>query len=396
MQAEVGRTPGPQPAPWPVLGVEEEKPARAPAADQGVRPTMAKSFLMAGGGTGGHVIPALAVARELRQRGNQVFFVGTDRGLEARLVPQDGFRLEKIEVGALNRVSLGRKLRTLAGLPLTTLECAKYVRESSAVFSMGGYVAGPPVMAALLRRVPVVVMEPNAIPGFTNRVIGRFVARALISFPETAARFAGGRSELTGLPVREEFFQMPAKPRTEVFSVLVTGGSQGSRTLNQATLESWPLFRKFGLPVRIVHQSGPAGFEKLREAFAQSGVPGEVVPFIQDMPGAFASADLVICRSGAGAVSELAAAGKASILVPFPFAADDHQTHNAEAFERGGAARVVRDAEWNGARMVSLVSELAANAGTLERMGAAARNFARPGAAARAAEILEQVARDFN
>ena len=367
-----------------------------PAAEQGVRLTMAKTFLMAGGGTGGHVIPALAVARELRKRGHRPFFVGTDRGLEAKLVPQDGFRLEKIQVGALNRVSLGRKLKTMAGLPLTTLECGKYVRESSAVFSMGGYVAGPPVMAALLQRMPVVVMEPNAIPGFTNRVIGRFVARALISFPETARRFAPGRSELTGLPVRDEFFQIPRKVRDGVFSILVTGGSQGSRTLNQAGLESWPLFRESGLPVRIVHQSGTVGFEKLRDAFAQSGLEGEVVPFIQDMPAAFAAADLVICRSGAGAVSELAAAGKPSILVPFPFAADDHQTHNAEALQRGGAASLVRDAEWSGERMVALVTELAAGAGTLERMGAAARNFARPGAAARAAEILEQVARDFN
>lgn len=357
---------------------------------------MAKTFLMAGGGTGGHVIPALAVARELRKRGHSPFFVGTDRGLEAKLVPQDGFRLEKIQVGALNRVSLGRKVKTMAGLPLATLECRKYVRESSAVFSMGGYVAGPPVMAALLGRVPVVVMEPNAIPGFTNRVIGRFVARALISFPETARRFAPGRSELTGLPVRDEFFQIPRKARGGVFSILVTGGSQGSRTLNQAGLESWTLFRQSGLPVRIVHQTGPAGFEELRDAFAQSGLEGDVVPFIEDMPAAFAAADLVICRSGAGAVSELAAAGKPAILVPFPFAADDHQTHNAEALERGGAACLVRDAEWNGERMAALVSELAADAGTLERMGAAARNFARPGAAARAAEILEQVARDFN
>ena len=357
---------------------------------------MAKTFLMAGGGTGGHVIPALAVARELRKRGHSPFFVGTDRGLEAKLVPQDGFRLEKIQVGALNRVSLGRKVKTMAGLPLATLECRKYVRESSAVFSMGGYVAGPPVMAALLGRVPVVVMEPNAIPGFTNRVIGRFVARALISFPETARRFAPGRSELTGLPVRDEFFQIPRKARGGVFSILVTGGSQGSRTLNQAGLESWTLFRQSGLPVRIVHQTGPAGFEELRDAFAQSGLEGDVVPFIEDMPAAFAAADLVICRSGAGAVSELAAAGKPAILVPFPFAADDHQTHNAEALERGGAACLVRDAEWNGERMAALVSELAADAGTLERMGAAAQNFARPGAAARAAEILEQVARDFN
>ena len=355
-----------------------------------------KVFLMAGGGTGGHVIPALAVARELRRRGHHPFFVGTDRGMEAKLVPGEGFEFRKIEVGALNRVSLRRKVSTLFGLPVATIRCRKLVRASSAVFSMGGYVAGPPVMAALLASVPVVVMEPNAVPGFTNRVIGRWVARALISFPETAARFAPGRSELTGLPVREEFFRLPPKPRGRELCLLVTGGSQGSRTLNAAGRESWPLFRQGGFPIRIIHQSGAAGFEELRDAFAQSGLPGEVVAFIHDMPAAFAEADLVVCRSGAGAVSELAAAGRPSILVPFPFAADDHQTHNAEAFERGGAARLARDADFSGNTLYSLVTELAHNQDVLERMGLAARSFARPGAAARAADILEEAARDFN
>jgi UDP-N-acetylglucosamine--N-acetylmuramyl-(pentapeptide) pyrophosphoryl-undecaprenol N-acetylglucosamine transferase len=347
---------------------------------------------MAGGGTGGHVIPALAVARELRQRGHAVFFVGTDRGLEARLVPAEGFELKKIDIGGLNRVGLRRKLSTLARLPFTTARCGRFLSGVSAVFSMGGYVAGPPVMAALLRRVPVVVMEPNAVPGFTNRVIGRFVSRALISFPETAAYFPKGRAETTGLPVREEFFRIVSKPRGGSLNLLITGGSQGSRTLNQAARESWPIFRQAGLPVRMVHQSGPGGFEQLREEFSRSGVEGEVVPFIADMPAAFAAADLVVCRSGAGAVSELAAAGKPAILSPFPFAADDHQTRNAEAIERAGAARLVRDAEMNGEKLVAVVAELAGCPGALERMGEAARRFARPGAARRAAEILEEVA----
>ena len=377
--------------------IAASEPARQPAAGQGARPTMAKHFLMAGGGTGGHVIPALAVARELRRRGHEPFFVGTERGLEAKLVPSDGFELKKIEVGALNRVSLRRKVNTLLGLPITTIGCARFVRASSAVFSMGGYVAGPPVMAALLRRVPVVVMEPNAVPGFTNRIIGRWVARALISFPETAKHFPRGRSELTGLPVRDEFFAIPPKPRGSMLNILVTGGSQGSRTLNAAGRQSWPLFRKAGVPVRILHQSGAlSGYEELRAAFVESGLEGDVVPFIQDMPAAFREADLVVCRSGAGAVSELAAAAKPSILVPFPFAADDHQTRNAEAFQKAGASRLVRDAEFTGETLVSLITELARAAGALEQMGAAARKFARPGAAARAADILEEVARDFN
>jgi UDP-N-acetylglucosamine--N-acetylmuramyl-(pentapeptide) pyrophosphoryl-undecaprenol N-acetylglucosamine transferase len=350
---------------------------------------------MAGGGTGGHVIPALAVARELRQRGHGVFFVGTERGLEARLVPSEGFELKRIHIGGLKRVGTRQKLATLFQLPFATLGCGKFVRQACAVFSMGGYVAGPPVMAALARRVPVVVMEPNAVPGFTNRVIGRFVSRALTSFPETANYFPKGKTEITGLPVRDEFFRLPPKPSSAVLGILITGGSQGSRTLNQAGRQSWPLFWKARLSVRIVHQSGPGGFEQLRDEFARSGLAGEVVPFIEDMPAAFAAADLVVCRSGAGAVSELAAAGKPSILAPFPFAADDHQTRNAEAMERGGAARLVRDADMNGEKLFAVVAELAGSPGALERMGEAARRFAKPGAARRAAEILEEVARGF-
>ena len=362
----------------------------------GPRPPAPGPFLMAGGGTGGHVIPALAVARELRKRGHGVFFVGTDRGLEAKLVPADGFELKRIDVGALNRVSLQRKLKTLVQLPITTLGCGRFLRSASAVFSMGGYVAGPPVMAALLRRVPVVVMEPNAVPGFTNRVIGRWVARALISFPQTANHFPRGRSELTGLPVRDEFFAIPPKPRGPLLNLLVTGGSQGSRTLNAAGRQSWPLFRKAGLPVRIVHQSGTSGYEELRTEFAKAGLEGEVVPFIQNMPAAFQDADLVVCRSGAGAVSELAAAGKPSILVPFPFAADDHQTRNAEAFEGAGAARLLGDAETTGESLVAAVMALSADADVLPRMAGAAKKLSKPGAAARAADILEEVVRDFN
>jgi UDP-N-acetylglucosamine--N-acetylmuramyl-(pentapeptide) pyrophosphoryl-undecaprenol N-acetylglucosamine transferase len=351
------------------------------------------SFLMAGGGTGGHVIPALAVARELHRRGHAVTFVGTERGLESKLVPEAGFELKHIRIGGLNRVGARQKIATLSRLPFTTLGCRKLVSGRSAVFSMGGYVAGPPVMAALLSRVPVVVMEPNAVPGFTNRVIGRFVRRALISFPETAARFPEGRTELTGLPVREEFFAIPPKPRGPALSILITGGSQGSRTLNRAARESWPLFRESGLPVRLVHQTGAAEFESVCEGFAQSGLEGEVVRFITGMPAAFREADLVVCRAGAGAVSELAAAGKPSILVPFPFAADDHQTSNAEAMARGGAARMLRDAECGGETLAAAVAGLAADPCALERMGEAARGFARPGAARRAAEILEEAAR---
>jgi UDP-N-acetylglucosamine--N-acetylmuramyl-(pentapeptide) pyrophosphoryl-undecaprenol N-acetylglucosamine transferase len=345
---------------------------------------------MAGGGTGGHVIPAIAVARELRARGHNVFFVGTEQGIEAKLVPAAGFDLRRIEIGGLNRVGVRQMLATLGRLPMATFASNRSVRGVAAVFSMGGYAAGPPVLAAILRRVPVVVMEPNAVPGFTNRSIARLVARALVSFPETASFFPRGRTEVTGLPVREEFFRIAPKPRGPVLHLLITGGSQGSRTLNHAARESWPLFRQAGLAVRITHQTGANGFAEICDAFASCGIEGEIVPFISDMPAAFAAADLVVCRAGAGAVSELAAAGKPSILVPFPYAADDHQTRNAQALERAGASRLVRDAGMTGKMLVETVSRIMAD---LARMGDAARQFARPAAARRAADVLEEVAR---
>lgn len=340
---------------------------------------------MAGGGTGGHVIPALAVARELRVRGHEVRFIGTRRGIEAKLVPAAEFPIDWIEIGGLNRVGLRRSLETLAELPWSIWHAARLLdsMKPTAVFSMGGYVAGPVLLAALWKRLPVVAMEPNAIPGFTHRRLAPFIARALVSFEETAKWFPEGRAEVTGRPVGDEFFAIAPRIRGSVLTILITGGSQGSRTLNRAAEESWPLWKKGA--VRLIHQTGPAAYQEIAERFRASGVEGCVVAFLDDMPKAFADADLIVSRSG-GTVSEIAAAGKPSILVPLPTAADQHQLRNAEAFEKAGAARLVPDAEMNGPRLVEEVERLT---GELEKMGAAARSLARPGAARRAAEVLE-------
>lgn len=356
-------------------------------------------FLMAGGGTGGHVTPAIAVARELHARGHAVTFLGARGGLEARLVPEAGFPIEWVRIGALNRVGFLRKLHTLWQLPLAIGRAWSLMRRLriAAVFSMGGYVAGPAVAAAILGRVPLAVMEPNATPGFTNRIAARWLRRALLSFEETARWFPAGRSEITGRPVRPEFFAVPDKAPGVPFTVLITGASQGSRTLNRAARESWPLFAAAGARVHLVMQTGAAEADAMArawDAFDKPGsLTGEVTAFIAEMPRAFAEADLVVSRSG-GVVAELTAAGKPSVLVPFPFAADDHQARNAEAMQRAGAAIMVLDREMTGDRLHREVTAFIESPDVAPRMGAAARRLAKPDATRRAAAILEEIARE--
>jgi UDP-N-acetylglucosamine--N-acetylmuramyl-(pentapeptide) pyrophosphoryl-undecaprenol N-acetylglucosamine transferase len=349
------------------------------------------TIVMAGGGTGGHVMPLLAVARELTACGHQSVFIGTRTGFEAKLVPPAGFPLEFIEIGGLKSVGVLRTIRTLAQLPFSVRRSAQLLakHQASAVFSLGGYAAGPVVIAALWKHLPLVVMEPNAMPGLTNRQIGRFVNRALLSFPDAARFFPPGRCEITGLPVRSEFFRIAPKQREAKLTILITGGSQGSRTLNEAARVSWSYFREARFPVRFIHQTGTAAYAVLAQKLAESGVEGEVAPFIEDMPAAFARADLVICRAGAGAVAELAAAGKPSILVPFPHSTDQHQLRNAEAFQKAGAAVLVLDRDMDGGRLFEEVQKLRTRPELLQRMGERVRSFAHPDAARHAARVLE-------
>ncbi len=356
------------------------------------------SILMAGGGTGGHVMPLLAVAEELRRRGHHPHFVGTHRGFEARLVPARDFPLDFIEISGFQGAGLLAKLRLLWQLPKAVLDCLAILRRTGAraCFSLGGYVAAPPVIAALLRGLPLVVMEPNAMPGLVNRLFGRYAKKALLSFEASRSHFAAGATEITGLPIREAFFEIPPKVPGNTFEVLVTGGSQGSQTLNRAVRELWPLLAASSLRVRLVHQCGRREEESLREAWANSGFAGRfeyrLAAFLDDMPAAFAAADLIVCRAGAGTVSELMAAGRPSILVPFPFAADDHQTRNAQAMLAEGAGLLLADHDCSGQSLFTLLSNLVADPAALSRMGSRARALRHTGAAVRAADLLEELA----
>jgi len=352
--------------------------------------------LIAGGGTGGHVIPALAVARELVERhGAQVRFVGTARGLETRLVPAAGFPLDLIQVGQLNRVSVATKLKTAAGLPLSVLTCIGLLRKfrPHAVFGVGGYASGPAMMAAILTRTPRVAFEPNAVPGMANRIVGRWVQAAAVNFPDTARWFRN--AQVTGIPVRAEFFQLRARPIDAAPQLLVFGGSQGARVLNRMVPQiAEGLFA--AVPgLTILHQCGARHLEETEQVYRAALLERwagkwAVQQFLDDMPQHFAAASLVLCRSGASTVAELAAAAKPSLLVPFPQAADDHQRGNAEVFVKAGAARMILESELTADGLLAELTRLLESREELARMGNNARALAHPNAAAAIAALLDQ------
>jgi UDP-N-acetylglucosamine--N-acetylmuramyl-(pentapeptide) pyrophosphoryl-undecaprenol N-acetylglucosamine transferase len=348
--------------------------------------------ILAGGGTGGHVIPALAIAQELRQRYSaEVLFIGTARGIENRLVPAAGFPLRLVQVGALKNVSLATRLRTFSDLPRAILDSRRIFREfrPDVVIGVGGYASGPVMMAAVLGRLPTLVFEPNFVPGFANRVVARFVSAAAVHFEETAKYFR--HCKITGVPVRQAFFDQLGQPDRP--TLLVFGGSQGAHAINGAVMQcAGEMLRKVpGL--RIVHQTGEKDFAEVEAAYAALGGAAEVSRFIDDMPGRFAQASLLLCRSGASTVAEITAAGKPAVFVPFPRAADDHQKRNAEALEKAGAAVMIEESKLTPERLVEIVSSLLGDQARLGKMGEAARRMSHPNAAQDIAIMAARLAR---
>ncbi len=357
-------------------------------------------ILIAGGGTGGHIIPALAIADELKARhGAELLFVGTARGLESRLVPQAGYRLQLIRVGQLNRVSLTTRLRTLVDLPLGFWQCVRLLRQfrPDVVIGVGGYASGPVMGAAILLRIPTLAFEPNAVPGLANRLIGSRVKAAAVNF-EPAARYFRS-AHVTGIPVRNEFFHLAARPAGAAPHLLVFGGSQGARTLNAMMPKIANSLLNRVPALTILHQAGARHAETTVAAYRESGAPPDrwqVQPFLDDMPRRFEAADLVLARSGASTVAELAAAGKPAVLIPLPTAADDHQRKNAEVMGEAGAARVLLEPDLTAAQLDGTLSDLLAAPDALRRMAENARTLAHPDAAERIAAMAIALARgDF-
>ncbi len=337
--------------------------------------------ILAGGGTGGHVIPALAIAIELKKAyAAEVLFIGTARGIEKRLVPAAGYPLKLVRVGALKNVSLMTRAKTAFDLPRALWDASRMLNEFApdVVIGVGGYASGPAMLAAILKHIPTLAFEPNVVPGFANRMVAHFVSGAAVHFEETAKYFR--HAEVTGVPVRHAFFEIPAK-RGGLPTLLVFGGSQGAHAINQAMIRCLPELQRQAPGIHILHQTGERDYNDALEAYSAAHNSAEVFKFIEDMPAAFARADLVVCRSGASTVAEIAAAGKPAIFVPFPRAADDHQRINAEALANQGAAVVVEELKLEGVWLAETISTLLQDQPRLQRMSAAARSLAHPNAA---------------
>jgi UDP-N-acetylglucosamine--N-acetylmuramyl-(pentapeptide) pyrophosphoryl-undecaprenol N-acetylglucosamine transferase len=350
---------------------------------------------IAGGGTGGHIIPALAIADELKvAHGAEILFVGTPRGLESRLVPQAGYQLSMIKVGQFNNVSMATKARTLLDLPLSLIRCRKLLGEfkPDAVVGVGGYASGPAMVAAILSGTPTLAFEPNAYPGLANRLVGKRVKAAAVNFTAAAKYFHN--AQITGIPVRSEFFHLLPRPANAQPHLLVFGGSQGARAFN-ATMPKIAAGLLAAVPgLTLLHQAGARHVEATLAAYQASGAPSErweVHAFLEDMPRRFEGADLVLSRSGASTVAELCAAGKPSLLVPFPQAADDHQRKNAEVLAAAGAARMLLEQELTPERLQHSLTELLVDRAVLERMSEQAGKLARPDATTRLARMVQEI-----
>lgn len=345
-------------------------------------------LMIAGGGTGGHLFPGLALADEVAARGGQVMFVGTERGIEVRAVPQAGYQLELITVSGLKRVGAVKTVQGLMRLPVSFGQCVRLLRSFApdAVVGVGGYASGPVVMTARLMGYATAILEQNSIPGLTNRVLGRFVHRVFASFEQSKRFFPSERFTRVGNPVRAALL---ATPRGDAAGVLVLGGSQGARVLNQVVPDALAkAFAATGRAVPVLHQTGEKDVAETQARYERAGVAATVSAFIEDMGKAYADAALCICRSGATTCAELTALGKPSLLIPFQFAADDHQTHNAQELVDGGAAVMVSQPEASVEKVAELAGGLLSDANRLAQMSAAALALGRPQATADIADGL--------
>lgn len=354
---------------------------------------MIRRIMVAGGGTGGHLFPGLAVVEELRRRipGLEVKFVGTARGIEARILPNRGESLELLNVTPLKGQGVGARFKSFARIPTAMKEAASLMRgfEPDLVLGVGGYASGPVLLAASLSGRPTALLEQNAYVGMTNRILARFVDRAYVAFEQTERVFGASKSRLTGNPVRQQFVEHarlaladPEGFESRARTVLVLGGSQGARKLNEDLPRALAQAGVANLNLEVVHQTGEAMREEVETIYRELGIRARVVTFIEEIARAYANAALVIARAGATTLAELCAIGRPSILIPFPFAADDHQAKNADALEAQGASICIRESDLEVGRLAELIAGLLDDPTKRQDMARAAREHGRPDAAA--------------
>lgn len=350
--------------------------------------------LVAGGGTGGHLYPGIAVVRELRRtvKGLEVLFVGSARGIEAREVPRQGFALRCIPVGGLIGKGPVERLSTLVRLPRAFAGSLAILRafRPHAVLGVGGYASGPTALTAFLLRIPVVIQEQNLVPGLTNRILGRVARRVAVSFEESLAHF-GKNAVLTGNPVRPEFLSIAPRPPGRMSSILIFGGSQGARRINRAVMDALDRLAPACGKIRFTHQTGAADRATVEASYRRAGLSADVREFIDDMPAAMEASDIIVCRAGASTVSELQVASRAAVLVPLQSSAGGHQEKNARALERLGAARVIPETELDGASLAEAILALVADVGLVDRMSGPRGAAPGAGAAARVARLVLDV-----
>lgn len=352
-------------------------------------------LMIAGGGTGGHIYPAIAIAREFvsRDASRRVVFVGTQRGMEKTIVPKAGFPLEFIDVGGLKGKGTGELVKNLFRLPLGFLQAWSLVgkHKPNAVLGVGGYSSGPVLAAAKLRGVPTVIHEANAFPGVANRALARIVTKVLVAFADAAPRLKRQDAIVTGNPIRAEFFSVSRQPLS-VSRLLVFGGSQGSRVINTAMSEALLFLAHLKDRLEIVHQTGPSDLATVQAAYRASAFANaRVVPYLDPIVDEIASADVIVCRAGAMTVGELAAAGRAAIFIPFAAATNNHQELNARVVERAGGGVVITESELTPERLAAAVNDIVSDPAKARRMGEAAHTLATPEATKRIVDTIEEI-----
>ncbi len=355
-------------------------------------------LIIAGGGTGGHLFPAMAIASAVQglEPRAEVLFVGTRHGIEARILPERGLSVRFISTRGIRKTGLLNRLFAVGELPLAVIQSIRLIRafRPDVVLGVGGYASGPAVAAAVLLQLPTAIQEQNSVMGTTNRLLARFVNRIFVSWENTEPRTAPTKTILTGNPVRQDLFDSPAYPNdSHRFKVLVFGGSRGASSINRAFVDNMEMLKPYADKIGFVHQTGKDGRAEVEAAYRAAGAPAYVTEFIDNIGSFYRWADLVVCRSGASSLAELTAFGKPAVVAPYPYAIGDHQMKNAQQLKAAGAVRIIPDSELANGALVKAVVELMSDQVTLAAMARQSRRMGRPDAAKRIAEHLLQMAR---